>query len=119
MRLLDIDPLTGAVETFHYDHATGASTIKRTENVDAALDRNQRSYNDSSQAWRGEENDMWKVASIPLTTLWEMFQEFNAPRPHADRLQSPFDSDPAWERFLHGKLNSSEYRKLRTAPVRI
>lgn len=119
MPLLDICPLTGAVETMHYDRSTGDLTIKRTEQVDAILDRNVASYNDASQAWRGVENDMWRVASVPLTTLWSFFQDYNKGRRPEDRLQSPFDRDEGWERWLYGQLNSSEYRKLRTAPVRI
>ncbi len=117
--LLDIDPLTGAIETMDYDHVTKGLTITRTENVDGILDRNTRIYNDAGQSWRGDDNDMWHVASIPLTTLYAWLQDFNAGKTPDACLQSPFATDPSWDRFIYGRLNSNEFRKLRTAPVNI
>lgn len=120
--LFDIDPLTGAVETFHYDHSTKTSTITRSINVDAFLDQNVASYNEGSgksAAWRGEDNDMWLVARVPLELLQVWLEEFNKGRSVADRIYSFLDSDEGWERFMYAKVNSSEYRKLKTAPVTI
>lgn len=117
--LLDIDPLTGAIETMQYDHATKGLTITRTENVDAILDANQASFNDSGQAWRGQDNDFWHAARIPLTTLWAWFQEFNASREPGDKVHDPFTSHPEWDAFVYGRLNCSDYRKLKTAPINV
>lgn len=117
--LLDIDPLTGAVETMQYDHNTKALTITRTENVDAILDANTASFNDSGQAWRGLDNDFWHAARIPLTTLWAWFLEFNASRGPGDKAHDPFTSHPEWDKFVYGRLNCSDFRKLKTAPVNV
>ena len=115
--LLDIDPLTGAVETFSYERSTGASLITRTENVDALLAQNEASYNDPGQAWRGDDNDFWHVASVPLTLLQSWLDEYNASRSPDDKLYSFLAQDDGWERFMYAKVNSSDFRKLKTAPV--
>lgn len=117
--LLDIDELTGAISTMQYDHVTKGLTITRTENVDAVLDANAESFNDGGQTWRGERNDFWHVARIPLTMLFAWLQEFNANKPDADKKQDPFTPDPEWDRFVYGRLNSSDFRKLKTAPVNV
>ena len=117
--LLDIDPLTGAVETMEYDHHKKGLIITRTENVDAVLDANTNVANDCGERWRGADNDFWFVARVSMTTLYEWLVEFNAGKAPADRVKSPFDTHQAWEKFMYGRLNSSDYRKLRTAPVAI
>lgn len=119
MPLLDIDPLTGAIETMRYDHAAKALQITRTENVDAILAANAASYNDGGQAWRGDDNDFWHAARIPLTMLFAWVQEFNQGKTPDAMLQSPFENNEEWDRFLYGRLNSSDFRKLRTAPVNV
>lgn len=117
--LIEIDPLTGAVETDEFDPGTGRMVTTRRENVDGVLAANAESYNDAGQAWRGQKNDFWHVARIPLTTLYAWLQEFNAGKPVADALHSPFFPNADWERFLYARLNCSDYRKLKTAPVTI
>lgn len=117
--LLDIDPLTGAIETMQYDHSTGLLQITRTEQVDHILDANTASYNDPTQAWRGEKNDFWHVGRIPLTMLFAWFHEFNASRAEGSKLHDPFEDNPEWESWLYARLNCSDYRKLKTAPVNV
>ncbi len=119
MPLLDIDPLTGAVETMLYDHQTKGLLITRTEDVSAVLDANVASYNDNSEGWRGESNELWHVGRVPETVLWLWLQEFNSVRPADEKVRSPFLTHKEWEDFLWLRLNSSEYRKLRTAPVHV
>ena len=119
MPLIDIDPLSGAVELTQYDQNTKALITTRTENVDALLDANQASYNGPRSNWEGEEGDFWHVASIPLTLLWAWMQDFNAPRGPADQLWSPFARNEEWERFMYGRLNGNDFRKLKTAPVHV
>lgn len=118
-RLLDIDPLTGMRETFDYDPMTGMSIITRTQNVDSLLDRNKRIYNDSAQDWRGEDNDFWLIASVPLDILEIWRQEFNSVRSEGSKLQSVLMNNEDWESFMWLRLNSSDYRYLRTAPVNV
>lgn len=117
--LLDIDPLTGAIETMHYDTLTKGLTITHTQNVDAILDANQAKYNDSSQPWRGDDNDFWHVARVPVAVLQGWLIEFNSVRGQGDHLQSIYSKSDEWESFVWMRLNSAEYRKLRTAPVRV
>ncbi len=115
MPLLDIDPLTGAVEHFHYDHDSKRSVITRTRNVDTTLDLNTWALNNSDKTWKGR--DLWHVASVPEDLVWAWMLEFNEPRSLDERLTSPFDKNADWERFQWARLNSGEFRKLRTAPV--
>lgn len=117
--LLDIDPLTGAIETMEYDHSTGLLGVTRSENVDAILEANTRSFNDGGQAWRGDDNDFWHVARIPLTTLFAWLQEFNANRSPDSWVHDPFNPHPEWDKFVERRLNSGDFRKLRTAPVNV
>lgn len=119
MPLLDIDPLTGATETMVYDHEKKGLLITREANVDAALDLNEWAYNNSSETWRGEHNEMWHVASVPEDLVWSWLLEFNEPRSPDDRIKSPFDHNKDWESFQWLRLNSAEFRKLRTAPVHV
>jgi hypothetical protein len=115
--LLDIDPLTGAISTMQYDHGTKGLTITRTENVDAILDANTESFNDSGERWRGDNNDFWHYARVPMTTLFAWLQEFNQTRGPGDQVKDPFRPHDEWEKWLYGRLNSGEFRKLRTAPI--
>lgn len=119
MPLLDIDPLTGAVETMAYDHNTKGLTITRTENVDAILDANTVSFNDSGQGWRGADDDFWHVARVPLTMLFAWMREFNEPRSPELRIKDPFCPHEDWDKWMWAKLNSSDFRKLKTAPVHV
>lgn len=118
--LLDICPLTGAVEMFDFDPETKISVITRTENVDAILDLNARSYNEGKgkhASWRGEDNDFWHVGRVPLTELQRWLNEFNETRAQADKVYSFLDENEEWERFMYARWNDPDYRKLKTAPV--
>ena len=118
--LFDIDPVTGAVETFDFDHSTGTSVITRTVNVDHVLERNAQSYNEGkgrNASWRGVDNDFWHVGSVPLEELQNWLNEFNAKRAPADKIYSFLTEDEEWERFMYARWNDPDYRKLKTAPV--
>lgn len=117
--LLDIDPLTGAIETMQYDHVGKGLTITRTEQVDHILDANTASFNDSGQGWRGQDNDFWHVARVPLTTLFAWLQEFNTNRGPGDQVRDPFNPHEEWDAFVYRRLNCSDFRKLKTAPVNV
>ena len=120
--LLDICPITGRVDTFDYDHSTGGSIITSTENVDGILDANAASYNQGlsrDATWRGDENDFWHVGRVPLTELQRWLDEFNSKRSRADKIYSFLEENPEWEAFMYGRWNDPDYKKLKTAPVRI
>ena len=120
MPLIEIDPLTGDLERYDYDHTAQTMTFTKSRNVDGLLDSNTESFNDSSQAWRGQNNDMWRVASVDLVVLQGWLNEFNSVRPQDSKVRSIYVTDnPEWEKFVMFRLNSSDFRKLKTAPVRI
>lgn len=118
--LFDIDPLTGAVETFEWHESEKAYTITRTENVDHILDLNAATRNEGKgkdASWRGDDNDFWHVGRVPLTELQSWLNEFNAKRAPADKIYSFLEENEEWERFMYGRWNSSDYYKFKTAPV--
>lgn len=122
MALVEIDPLSGALERYEYDHSTGSMIFTKTQNVDRVLDMNAESYNQGLSRgadWRGQDNDMWHVASVPLVTLQSWLNEFNSVRPEGAKHRSIYAPDDEWDKFVLMRLDSSDYRKLRTAPVTI
>jgi hypothetical protein len=68
-RPFDIDPLTGAVETFYFDHSGDTFTIERREDVEPLLETAKFLQNTNDSGWKG---DLHHVASIPLTILPEL-----------------------------------------------
>lgn len=116
--LLDIDPLSGAIETMDYNENTKTLTIKRVEDVQAVLDANEMVRNDPGQAWRGDDNTMWHVATVPMTELQDWLRIYNLGKPREDRVQSILDPDDGWQTFMYGRLQSSDYYKFKTAPVK-
>lgn len=117
--LLNIDPLTRVLETMRYDHETDALIVNHEQHVDHILDANADSFNDSGQAWRGEDNDLWRVGSVPEYMLYNWLMEFNQGKPSDERVGSIYHGDERWNRYIMDKLNLSEFRKLKTAPVRL
>lgn len=119
MPLLDIDPISGAVETMHYDHNTKALHIKRETNIDTVLNLNDWARNNSDKTWRGQTGELWHVASTPEDLVWTWVLEFNAVRPVDEHIRSPFDTNADWEKFVWARLNSLDYLRLKTAPVHV
>lgn len=117
--LLNIDPLSRVLETMRYDQESESLVIDYKQNVDHIFDRNAAICNDSSQGWRGEDNDLWHVGSIPEYELYNWLMEFNAGKPADERVQSIYHGDERWNRYIMDKLNLSEFQKLKTAPVRL
>lgn len=68
-RHLGTNPLTGAVETFYFDHATDEIHIHQTEDVTRLTETTKALYNDAASNWKG---DWHHVASIPMTLLPEL-----------------------------------------------
>ena len=64
-RILDYDPATGILETFHYDHVEGKAIIQTSQDVTAILEANKRAYNqvDENANWKG---DIHLCATVPL-----------------------------------------------------
>ena len=106
-RLLDFDPLTGLLEYHSYDPATDTTVIESVQNVAPILERNKALQVESDGGW-SPSRELRRAAAIPdiIILKWrreEGIDVFNR------------DHWPAVRR----KLNSSEYRYLRTAPGRL
>ena len=56
---------------------------------------------------------------VPLTELQRWLDEFNSKRSRADKIYSFLEENPEWEAFMYGRWNDPDYKKLKTAPVRI
>lgn len=95
-------------EKWSYDDATGEVTIHKRHDVTDVIDRNKRSYADSSDYRPFAGGDMHKVAEIPLAVLdaWMAEDGVN------------YLAGEGREKFI-ARLNSSEYRYLRTKKGRI
>jgi hypothetical protein len=68
-RHFDTDELTGAVETFYFDHTNDTFFINREEDIEPLLEMNKALQNETPSDWKGE---MHRVASIPAVLLPEL-----------------------------------------------
>ena len=107
-RLLDYDDLTGVSTFFDYDENSDTTFIGYEQDVEPILEANKASQNDSGQLWRGEDNDFWRVASVPAVVQMKWLNE------HGVDLYNN-EHWPAVRRLL----NSSDYAYLKTASKRI
>lgn len=68
-RPFDVDPLSGAVETFYFDHTNDTFTIERVEDAEPLLEMNKAIQSATPGNWRGA---LHRVASIPNSLLPEL-----------------------------------------------
>lgn len=88
----------------------GELVVKRTQDVEGYLEQNRREFNAApdTRVSRNRSN-LRKVASIPMIVAEQWIREgINI-----------FDPSPEVQKRITAKLNSNEYRYLRTAPGRI
>lgn len=109
--LLDVDPW-GGVQTMSYDHASGKLTIAQTTDIQAILDNNHELASGFTK-----KGDWWPIASVPLVVLHDWMKEYEAST--GRQIGSPFSEDEDWNAFVYGRLDSNEFRKLRTGHFRI
>jgi hypothetical protein len=106
-RILGFDPATGLLEYHSYDPATDRTIIESVQDVAPILERNKALQNADDQGW-SPSREMRRAAAIPdiIILKWRSEEGIDV-----------FDRNhwPAVKR----KLNSSEYRYLRTAPGRL
>ncbi len=111
MRLLDVDPFTGAREYFDYDEATDSITIHKVADVEGVLERNKRLQADTGDLWKHHDKqdlDMRLAASIPTIIIEKWKRELGV---------DVFDAGhwPAVRRLL----NDPDWRWLKAADVKI
>jgi hypothetical protein len=111
-RAFDIDQLTGAVETFHFDEMSGQSVIQTTEDVQPILDANQSMMNQGDSGY-SKSRELKRIANIPMSVLMEWNQKLGI-----DLMkQSPF-AILKDRKVLARFLNDPSYQKVRTAAGR-
>lgn len=106
--LLDVDPLSGAIETFDYDEATDTVIIRRTCDVQPIIDYNKATQSDRDGGWVGEGRNMRLAARIPLELAYKWMLEKGV---------------CAWKKehwpAVQKLLNSNEYRDTRPHQFRL
>lgn len=103
-RLLDYDPFTGITQWFHYDPLTDVMGIESVQDVQPFLEANKKAQTDGTNGWVSKDKEFRKAASIPNLVIEKWLKEDGI---------DVFNPDhwPAVKR----KLNSNEWRHLRTA----
>lgn len=107
-RLFDHDPLTGTTEWFE----STDDGFRIYSEMDAApiLDMNAAKRSEG-RSYYAADPDMWKVASVPNLLLIHWATEMGVP------VDKVFSNEFA--EIVTRKLNDIEFRKLKTADVRI
>ena len=107
-RVLDHDPLTGITTYHRYDHATQTTFIEREQDINYILDSNKELYNDESYKKDGIKKSWMHAATIPAIVIEKWLIEDGIDVFNPDHINK-----------VKAKLNSNEYRYLRTASGRI
>jgi hypothetical protein len=107
-RILDIDPLSGAIETFDYDEASDTIIIRRRCDVQPVIDRNKELASERDGGWIGKGRDVRLAASIPVEVAYKWLNELGV---------------NCWKKehwpAVRKLLNSNEYQHLRTNHFRL
>lgn len=107
-RLLDFDPLTRTFTYHDYDHATKKTYITTEQDIEPLLNLNKASYNDDGG--KGVKKDWWHVARVPNNVIHKWLAEEGI---------DFYSKDPWHVRKVKQKLNSNEYRYLRTSEGKV
>lgn len=105
-RLFSHDPLTGITEWFEPTE-TGWNIISE-QDCEPIIEANKRKQS-MGRDYYAADSEMWKVASIPLLVQFEWLQKYGI-----DDVTAP----EHWPR-VQKLLNSSDYRYLKTADIRV
>jgi len=107
-KILDVDPMTGVTQYFHYDEISGDWGIESIQNVDPFIERNKRLQNDEEYKKRGMKNEFWHFASIPIMIQEKWLREDGIDLMNKDH----------WPK-VKKKLMDPDYRYLRTTTGKI
>ena len=104
-RLFDVDPLSGATETFEYDESEGKSYIHRVTDVSPIIEDNKRKQTNGTNGFN-KARDNVHVAHIPSDVMYIWLTKYGV---------------RAWDRnhwpAVKRLLNSNEWRYLRTSEI--
>lgn len=103
-RLLEYDPSRGLRIDFE-STGDGEFHLHYTQDVEPLLDEN-KAKQSAGRDYYASDNEMWKVASVPVTVQYEWIRRYGA-----DPLL------PENQDLLRRLLNSNEWRYLKTAEV--
>jgi hypothetical protein len=110
-KLLDRELLpSGCESAFHYDHESDTMVFETVQDVLPYIENNKANYNrsDAFTRWKPE---MVEVADIPNVVVEQWLRE--------DPPLNIFKNDPETRKEVRRRLNSPEWRYLRTTPGRI
>lgn len=107
-RLFDVDPLTNT-KTWFVSTDKGFDLITETD-VSPIIESN-KAKQSMGREYYAADKDMWRVASIPNIVLLQWATELGIPA-------SKVYSDEFAE-VINKRINSSDFRDLKTADVRI
>lgn len=107
-RIIDYDPLTKTTTYHDYDHDTRKTYITTSQDVEDMLELNKKLYNDDGR--KGVKQDWWHVAHVPnsIITKWLLEEGIDF-----------FSTEPEHVRKVKQKLNSNEWRYLRTSEGKV
>lgn len=87
----------------------GELIVGHSQDVEPILEENKRLYNSASESWKG---DLHHVATIPSVMVPLFMEEFKC-------TYHQLVCDPDIRKKLIAKLNSNDYRFLRTKPGKL
>lgn len=102
-RLIDYDPLTKVSTFFDYVPETDTTIVSREQDIASILEANKRLQNDEQYTRDGIKEEFWHYATIPNIVIekWKNEEGIDV-----------FNKNH--ERRVFQKLNSPEYRYLKT-----
>lgn len=97
------DPVSG-ITTYWEDTATGFN-LHSVQDCEPIIEANKRKQ--LADNWYRLDNDMWRVASIPIVVQYEWLRRYGI---------TDVTSEEHWPR-VRRLLNDPEWRYLKTAPI--
>lgn len=102
----EMDEVTGIETRYYYNSADNKIHVQRLQDVENNLNANKAEYNSVGDHGRFNKGHLHKMASIPMS-LYEKWKK------------EGFDALTGDDKELRRRLNSSDYRHLRTKPGRL
>ncbi len=105
-RLIEYDPLTKTKVWHEYDHLTDMTYIHTEQDIQPIIERNKLLYKEDNK--QGVKKNWWHVGTIPNNIISKWLIEEGIDFFNKDHWQA-----------VRKKMNSSEYRYLRTSEGKV